>query len=535
MEKYNPRANNNYLNFEKENFDYMDADSISINRRKYNFSELELANFYKEDYKNYKVFTSKKGQAYKFRCKETKIENKPKKIEDKPKKFEKFNDEEVKEQLELFNKLFSIEDNVFIRLLCRKTGEYYNYPVAALKDFQSLKNILNSHRFTGKEDLMYTFNTYNTLKKAEDKDLHLITAISIDVDFGEVKKFKNKKPIDIINLLEKIEFDKTIPTPQIVEFGHNLRLIYALEKIPATKASKRLAIRLATIIGERLVDYKGSKQPLTTYGRVINSINSKDNSKIKVMYFHKERYKLKDLQAKWLEPLPEWYPEWKAKTNRKVISFTKDFQTQAKLKVYNENRITDCYKIQDFFKEDDCDGFRRFLCFQVRNHAILAGMSSEEAEKVLEDFNSKFRKPLNFRLIERDTRNVERKQYKYKSQTILDYIGLNQDDEILLNLSAILSVKEIARRNNNYNKAKQRAKYRNVDGLTKTEVKRLEEFIKIAKLELQGYSIRTIAKELEKSPSTLSEKINKTYDKINYKEILEEVKQGVYHEIRVLG
>ena len=537
LKKYNT---DDYLEFEKMNYDFMDAASVFCNRNKYNLSKADLINFYKKDYENYRVYCNQKGQPYKVRCKESNIDVKPKipkKITIKTeRKIVKFTDLEISTQLELFNKTFQLDDNVFVRLLCKKTGEYYSYPIAALKDFNKLKEILNSNRFSTKEDLMYTFNTYNTLKSATSKDLHLLTGIAIDIDFGEVNRLKSKKPLDIISILEKLEFNKTIPTPQIVEYGHNLRLIYVLDKVPATEASKTLASRLATTIGERLADYGGSKQPLTTYGRVIGSINSKSKDVIKVMYLNKEKYRLKDLQEQWLNPLPEWYPEWKAKTNRKVISFTKDFQIQAKLKGYNENRITDFYKIQDFYKEDDCLGFRRFLCFQVRNHAILSGMSKEESEKLMKDFNNKFRKPVMWREIERDTRNVERKQYKYRSETILNYISITTEEEILLQLEAILSKKEIARRNNNYNKAKQKAKYRDSTGLTKTEVKRLNEFVAIARLEIQGLSYREIAKDLGYSDhKAITRKINKIYENSNYKDILEEVTQGIYDVERIVG
>lgn len=526
-----------YLQFEKENFDFMDAESINLNRINWNVSVLDLQNFYSNEYLNYRVIKTKKGKYIKVPKHKNNTE-KTIKVNRKPeRKANKFADVEIQKQLELFNKIFNnIEDNVFVRLLCKKTKEYYSYPITALKDFNKLKSILNSNRFSIKEDLMYTFNTYNNLKSATEKDLHLLTGIAVDVDFGEVRRFSGKDPIDIINILEKIEFDKTIPTPQLIEYGRNLRLIYTLEKVPATVASKKLANRLATVIGERLSDYGGSKQPLTTYGRVIGSINSKSGQVIKAMYLQQERYTLKELQEKWLEPLPEWYPEWKNKTNRKVIKFGKNFNKYANYYKYNKLRISDFYKIQEFYKEDnDCDGFRRFLCFQVRNHAILSGMEHGEAEKLMKDFNNNFNKPLSWRVIERDTRNVERKQYYYKSKTILNYIGITQEEEIILSLQGILSKEEKARRNNIRTKQAQKAKYRDASGLTKTEIKRLNEFIKIAELELQGLSLRAIAKELGKSPSTLSEKINKTYDKINYKEILEEVQQGLYKNIRVIG
>ena len=50
-------------------------------------------------------------------------------------------------------------------------------------------------------------------------------------------------------------------------------------------------------------------------------------------------------------------------------------------------------------------------------------------------------------------------------------------------------------------------------------------------MELEGLTLRAIAKEIGKATSTLSEKINKEYDKINYTEIKEEVEQGLYEEM----
>ncbi|MDB2091117.1 hypothetical protein PM004_17425, partial [Clostridium paraputrificum] len=244
-------SKNEYLEFEKENYNFMDAESVNLNRINWNVSILDLQNFYGNEYLDYRVIKTKKGKYIKVPKHKNNIEKTIKVNRKQKRKANKFTDVEVKQQLELFNKIFDIEDNVFVRLLCKKTGEYYSYPVAALKDFNKLKSILNSNRFSLKEDLMYTFNTYNNLKSATYKDLHLITGIAIDMDFGEVRRFSGKDPLDIIKVLEKIEFDKTIPTPQAIEYGRNLRLIYALEKVPATVASKKLANKLATVVAER--------------------------------------------------------------------------------------------------------------------------------------------------------------------------------------------------------------------------------------------------------------------------------------------
>ncbi|NGT59346.1 hypothetical protein G6Z15_16090 [Clostridium perfringens] len=333
--------------------------------------------------------------------------------------------------------------------------------------------------------------------------------------------------------MEKFEFDKTVPRPNIIEYGNNIRLIYILDKIYATKNVNTLVRRICSYIAERLVDYGAKGQPLTTYGRILNSINSKNGKRIRAMYLGQSKYILRELQDKVLPPLPDWYAEYKTKSVRKkskIIDFSKDFHNKAKSRKYNENRISDIFKIVEYF-DGHIDG-RRFLCFQIRNHAKLAGYTNDEAEQLMKELNNKFKYPLRWNVIEQDTRNVERKQYHYKSKTVLDYISITPELEELLELKAILSDKEIRRRDNIANKARQKAKYRNKEGLTKTEVKRRNEFIFIARLEIQGVSYKSIAKSMNKDLSNMLKRLKKRFDKINYNEILEEVKLGVYDNLQ---
>lgn len=503
-----------YLEFEKQELSgnrYREARKI--NRAKYNITYKDLQEFYGE-----KLFSEKMESSVQKNNKE------------------KFSLEEISQQIKLFENIFDTNDEAFIRIRSKATGEYYNYNINSVKTEQKLYKILNSSRFTSKEDLMYSLNLFNNMKSADDKSLFSLHSVAIDVDYDDIRRFKNQKPLNIIKILEKNEFEKTIPKPNLIEYGNRIRLIYKIEKVYCTNTSKMLAKRIANTIGERLVDYGAKAQPLTTYARVVNSINSRNKKPIQVVYLDVKPYTLKEIKDNWLKPLPEWYAEWKAKTNRKqskVITFEGDFQAKAKARKYNLNRIEDFYKIQEFYNFE-CDGFRRFLCFQVRNHAKLSGMSNKESEEILKEFNNRFIHPLKWNVIEQDTRNVERKQYLYKSMTILKHIDISNEEEILLDLKAILSDTEKARRHNEREKERQKAKYRNTEGLTKTEVKRRDEFILIARMELQGMSLRTIAKELNKAASGLSKKINKIYDKINYEEIKHEVEQGIYSDLKIV-
>lgn len=502
-----------YLEFEQDCRYVMDRDVMISHRREYGITEEDLTNFYGNHYP-YKPKVYKKSK---------------KKIK------EKFQKEQVQEQLELFEHIFDGKDESFIKIFCKETEEYYCYPVAALLDSDKLYAILNSHRFKTINDLMYSLNTYNNMYKHDSNNIFTLNSFAIDVDFKECSRLKDKTIKQVIKMLEKIEFGKTIPSPNIIEYGNNIRLIYILDKAYSTKNVNTLVSRICRVIGERLADYKAKGQPITTFARVLNSVNSRNNKRIKAMYLDVPKYKIKYLQKTVLPPLPQWYAEYKQKSKRKktkIIQFTTDFEDRAKARKYNLNRIQDFFRIQEYFG-GDLDG-KRYMCFQVRNHAKLAGYSNDEAEEILKDFNDRFRYPLRWNVIEQDTRNVERRQYYYKSVDILDYLGIDEDLELLLELKAILSPKEKARRHNEREKARQKAKYRNEEDLTNTEVKRRNQFILIARMELMGMSYKAIALELGyKDHTPVIKKVNRMYDKINYNEILEEVKQGLYDDIKV--
>lgn len=504
-----------YLEFEASCAGSMNAAARDENRRKYKITESDLIDFYGLDYPG-----KKKSKVINIKT------NKRKDL---------FTEEEIKEQYELLKTIFDDEDDCFIRIRCKETGEYYSYQTAALLDISKLGNILNKSAFS-KKDLMFSLNTYNNMHNHSNNNIFTINSFAIDVDFKECRRLQSKTPKQILKMLEASEFDKSIPKPNVIEYGNNMRLIYVVEKAYSTRDVKSLVTRICNVIGDRLIDYGAKGQPITTFARVNNSINTRNNKKIKVIYLDIPKYTIKSLQKDVLPPLPDWYAEYKNKRSRravtsKVIDFGEHFGERSRSREYNIGRISDFFKIVEYFN-GEVDG-RRYMCFQVRNHAKLAGMSNAEAEEIMQQLNDRFKYPLKWNVIEQDTRNVERKQYYYKSEKILEFLAIDTELEELLELKSIVSDTEKARRHNIREKARQKAKYRNDEGLTKTEVKRRDEFIMIARLELQGLSLRAIAKELSKDATGLSRKINKVYDKINYNEILGEVKQGLYDDSNV--
>lgn len=509
--KYTPTLEE-YLKFEQECS--MSKEVKTLNRKKYGFTEEQINNFYNR--KSVKVIEKKKIK--KDIIKEYNISKKDADI-----------------MCSIFNRVFDTDRECFIRLRCAETNIIYSYNIQDLKDSKKLFNILNSNKFR-KEDFFYSLATYKTMLSGEEDNIFSMHLISVDVDFRKIKKLKDKTPLEVFQTLKNQEFNKSIPTPNYIELGHQLRLLYKIESVGATKPSKNLVKRINKVFNERLVDFGADTTRLTDYARIKGSVNTKDNSVIDIFILEEvQAYTLNDLKDNWLDEIPSWYLSWKNRSNKgKVVRFRP--KDKSVLYPLNMGRIEDFKRIARYYGKD-LDG-RRFLCFLVRNHAILAGFTEDEAKEMMREFNSNLAKPLSWRVIERDTRNVNKKQYLFKDITILEHLGIEREDVVLIGLEEIKyqTTEEKALKKAQYNKEYMFNKFRNIEGLTKTEIKRRTEFIKIAELEIEGFSYRAIAKELGYSDhKSITRKVNKIYKNINYNEIKEMVLELKNQGIKILA
>lgn len=513
VKKYTPTLEE-YLQFEKECGSLMNKEAKALNRKKYGFTEEDIRKFYNQE--------------------SVEIINKKINKRDVKKEYN-ISRADTETMCKIFNKVFDTERECFVRIRCAETNIIYSYNVQDLKNSSKLFNILNSNKFR-KEDFFYSLATYKTMFSGEEDNIFSMHLISVDVDFKKIKRLKDKTPLEIFEALKEQEFNKNIPVPNYVEIGHQLRLLYKIESVGATKPSKNLVKRINKVFNERLVDYGADTPRLTDYARLKGSINTKDNSTIDIFILENvQAYKLQSLKENWLDEIPTWYPAWKEKSKKgKIVKFRpKDKNVLYPL---NMGRIEDFKKIAAYYGKE-LDG-RRFLCFLVRNHALLAGFTEDEAKEMMREFNNNLARPLSWRVIERDTRNVNKKQYLYKDITILDYLGIEREDVALIGLEELKyqTSEEKAQRKIERDREYNYQRYRNTEGLTDTEVSRRSEFIKIAELELEGLSYRAIAKELGYSDhKAITRKVNKTYKKINYIEIKEMVIELKNQGIKILA
>ncbi|UOQ84635.1 helix-turn-helix domain-containing protein [Gracilibacillus salinarum] len=407
----------------------------------------------------------------------------------------------MSELANFFSFAYNTDANVFVHLLNKETGENYFYPINSLKDKIKLSSILHSHIFCRNVDLMYSLSTYKTMIGATDENVFSIPLIQVDVDYRKIPKYKTKTPMQVWQSILETEVGNTIPYPSAIECGHQLRLLYKLNDLyvnQSSKASKNIARRISKVFAERLSKYGAEFQPITSHGRIASSINSKDGSIVQIELFGHE-YEIEIIKEKWLDPLPDWYSEWKSKPKKKgKVIYLQNTLT------LNTTRLRDFFRIVDYYN-GQLDG-RRFLCFMVRSHALLAGYSLEEARDLMLELNDHFKFPLRPNLIEQDTRNVVRKQYSYKNETILERLCITPEIEENMNLETIISITEKKRRD----KVKKSRRYREEKfgnpNISKRELIEAEKK-EIKKLLAEGYKKKEICKLLGIQPKTLQRRI----------------------------
>ncbi|WP_271814738.1 helix-turn-helix domain-containing protein [Clostridium beijerinckii] len=407
----------------------------------------------------------------------------------------------------------------------------------------------------GKTDTYIAPNTmYKPFRGVEN--IRQFRALYIDIDCEDGNQVWTSYKV-----LELVE-NKEIPKPtMLVNSGRGIHVYWRI--INAPYGALHTWQELEDYLYHKLKPL-GADRSATDGARVLRipgTINSKNNKECKVMFIDTEsEYSMYNLREEYLNYTSKGkqleFNKVKNNTSSKVIA-NKFFNSYSLHMARTDDLITLC-KLRNYnmkeYRNKILHCFAYWRGIYIRDEAELA--------KEVIDLNNSFKEPLKeneinsllrcipkaidrFIAYEQGIRSGERKKvtkgmrdkegYWYKNETLIELLDITPEEQA--KLKTIIGTEEKYRRrrksDNEYQKAKQKAKYRNEDGLTKTEIKRRNEFILIARMELQGMSLRAVAKELGKSVSTISEKLNKTYEKINYTEIKEEVANGCYLDMKI--
>ena len=359
---------------------------------------------------------------------------------------ERYSKSEVQECSELLQYIYFNNDECFVRVLNKATGKNKVYPINSLKDPMKLRQVLNSF---GREDILFSLNPFRTMDRATRNNLFCINAIPVDVDYKKIKELKDLEPHQVIKLLEMDFFESKIPTPNFIEYGNQIRLIYSVETcyIPRFRDNVvTLARRISEVFSQELKDYGAEKQNLESYFRLPGSINTKSGAEVKVFsYDDAVRYTLNELQELWLDELPKWYKKRKGRVQapKKVVKLHNVYSL-------NCNRLIDFELIQSHLNSIGETNLRSRLCFLYRNYILirnkyqngeLTSADYELAKEEMLKFNNNFNEPLRGHIIESATRVVNYRQYLYKNETLIDFLELDYELCESLGLESIYKIK----------------------------------------------------------------------------------------------
>ena len=426
---------------------------------------------------------------------------------------DRYSKSEIEECSELLKYIYINDDECFVRVLNKITGKNKVYPTSSLKDPMKLRQVINSF---GKEDILFSLNPFRTMDRATRSNLFCINAIPVDVDYKKIKELKDLEPHQVIKLLEMDFFESKIPTPNFVEYGNQIRLIYSVETCYIPKFRDNvvtLARRISEVFSHELKEYGAEKQNLESYFRIPGSINTKNGAEIKVFsYDDAVIYTLSELQELWLDELPKWYKKRKGrvKAPRKVVKLHNVYSL-------NCNRLMDFEKIQSYLNSIGATELRARLCFQYRNYTLIklkyqnGELKAEDYEFAKEEmlkFNNNFNKPLRGHIIESATRVVNYRQYLYKNETLIDFLELDYELCERLGLESIYKTKtqeewnrDYYKRNSDERKKKYQEKLR-ADGKISEKEKLSQRREKIKALLEQGFKQKDICLLLNISKPT---------------------------------
>ena len=426
---------------------------------------------------------------------------------------DRYSKSEIEECSELLKYIYVNNDECFVRVLNKTTGKNKVYPTSSLKDPMKLRQVINSF---GREDILFSLNPFRTMDRATRSNLFCINAIPVDVDYKNIKELKELEPHQVIKLLEMDFFERKIPTPNFVEYGNQIRLIYSVETCYIPKFRDNvvtLARRISEVFSQELKEYGAEKQNLESYFRIPGSINTKNGAEIKVFsYDDSVRYTLNELQELWLDELPKWYKKRKGrvKAPKKVVKLHNVYSL-------NCNRLMDFEKIQSYLNSIGVTELRSRLCFLYRNYILIKNkyqngeLKAEDYELAKEEmlkFNNNFNEPLRGHIIESATRIVNYRQYLYKNETLIDFLELDYELCERLGLESIYKIKtrqeiekDYYKRNSDDKKKKYQEKLR-ADGKVSEKEKLSQRRAKIKDLLAQGLKQKDICSQLDISKPT---------------------------------
>ncbi|MEL5898037.1 DNA-binding response regulator [Clostridium sporogenes] len=354
---------------------------------------------------------------------------------------------------------------------------------------------------------------YKPIRRIEN--VRKLNSLYIDLDYYTLDKFKNLNVDQILWNLEKDYFKSKVPEANfIVITGRGLAIYWLIEPVPYKALPLWNAVQKNFLNKLKGIGADEKSIDAARVMRLSGSVNQKNGHAVDLLFYKGDRYSLRDIQENYLPDLTPYVknPYHKAKGRRKKVV------NLFNLYSLHYARLRDLVKLMEL-REGMCrmedgslkaTGQREFMCFLYRYWSCCYEGDTENALQSTLDFNKQFKEPLNISEVERATRSAEkaykewkkdcptgtysRGGYNYKNKTLIKLLNITEEEMKVL--ETIIDNKEVKRRDNEKNKARQKAKRRNENGLTKRQQEKLDKISKVKELYSKGLTQKEIANKL---------------------------------------
>lgn len=343
------------------------------------------------------------------------------------------------------------------------------------------------------KDVYISQNTFNNKSR---KLIHLkeLKALYIDIDCYKMNLSK-----EAVKYFMENDLYGQIPVPNmLIDSGRGLYYIIFLENTMSEELPKWQLVE--KYLYEKLKDLGADNKALdaTRVLRVTGTVNSKNNSIVKVIDTYDYQYTLDEIIENYI---PEIIEDRKEKQKPKGVrkkGRKKKFVSLFTLYNLYYTRFKDIKKLVEI-RNYEMTGYREITLFLIRYFLnVYHGDDDLVMEEVLE-INNSFTEPLEkdevFKATISGATRATENVYKYSNDKLiklLDITPLEQKE-----MATIISKTEKYYRNNK----NRRNNRRNEEGLTNKEAERIKNEKDILELKRKKYTLKQISKELNLSIS----------------------------------
>ena len=343
------------------------------------------------------------------------------------------------------------------------------------------------------KDVYISQNTFNNKSR---RLIHLkeLKALYIDIDCYKMNLSK-----EAVKYFMENDLYGQIPVPNmLIDSGRGLYYIIFLENTMAEELPKWQLVE--KYLYEKLKDLGADNKALdaTRVLRVTGTVNSKNNSIVKVIDTYDYQYTLDEIIENYI---PEIIEDRKEKQKPKGVrkkGRKKKFVSLFTLYKLYYTRFKDIKKLVEI-RNYEMTGYREVTLFLLRYFMnVYHGDDDLVMEEILE-INNSFTEPLEkdevFKATLSGATRATENVYKYSNDKLIKLLDITPLEQ--KQMATIISKTEKYYRNNK----SRRDNRRNEEGLTNKEAERIKNEKDILELKRKKYTLKQISKELNLSIS----------------------------------